>query len=168
MPAGIWALVLLSKPEIKAAFSGSDKPADKNPFCGESWWFSRPRAVQKLMSTALGIVFVLSLLCFFSFRMQATTTADHSGVVRNLYDVTIGLGDPWLYLFRHKTGTRGAMESGMNWFAGSALFGIAAWCAGVAFTRLTREQKRCSELADASTDTPQRKFFWNAPSRCGA
>ena len=143
--------------------NGSCKARDAKPVLDrEAWWFGRSRGVQKLMSIVLGAILVLSLLGFFSFRMQATTTADHSGVVRSLYDFTIGLGDPWMFLLHHKTGTRGGFESGMNFIAGSALFGYAAWFAGIAFTRLTREQKRRGALADASTDTPQRKFFRSA------
>ncbi|MEO6740116.1 MAG: hypothetical protein ABIP20_07685, partial [Chthoniobacteraceae bacterium] len=132
------------------------------PFRRESWWFSRSRGMQKFLGITIGAVLVLSLLAFFSFRMQVTTTADQSGVVRNLYNVTVGLGDPWLYLFRRLTGTRSGLESGMNIVAGSALFGFAALFAGTAVTRLTREQKRRGKLADASGDAPQRAFFWHA------
>ncbi len=166
LPAGIWALVRLSKPEVKALFPQAQpepETALKQISCRwEAWWFGRSQGVQKVLSILLGVVFVVSLLCFFSFRMQTTTTADHSGVVRNLRDVTVGLGDPWLYLMHHKTGTRGGMESGMNFLAGSALFGLAALFAGTALTRLTREQKRRGKLADVSADTPQQKFFWSA------
>ncbi|MFN0077334.1 MAG: serine/threonine-protein kinase [Prosthecobacter sp.] len=167
LPAAIYALVLLSKPEVKALFPQA-KPEAKTAaepekiFRREAWWFGRSQGAQKVMRILLGVVFVLSLLCFFSFRMQTTTTADHSGVVRNLRDVTVGLGDPWLYLLHHKTGTRGGTESGMNFLAGSALFGLAALFAGTALTRLTREQKRRRTLADPSADTPQQKFFLNA------
>ncbi len=162
LPAAIYALVLLNKPEVKAMFGSPDKLNEAQRFQGETWWFGRSRGVQQLMGIVLGVVLVVSLIAFLTFNMTTTTTADHSGVVRNLTDFTVGAGDPWLYLLHRKTGTRGGFESGMNLIAGSALFGYAALCAGLALTRLTREQKRRRELADASTDTPQQKFFWNA------
>ncbi len=167
LPAAIYAFVLLSRPEVKALFPQAKPEAEtaaepEKILRWESWWFGRTCGAQKVMSVILGVVLVLSLICFLSFRMQTTTTADHSGVVRNLYDVTVGLGDPWLYILHHKTGTRGGMTSGMNFVAGSALFGLAALFAGTALTRLTREQKRRGKLADVSTDIPQRRFFWQA------
>jgi serine/threonine protein kinase len=129
----------------------------------EAWWLSRSRGKQRLMSIMLGIVFLLSMVAFLTFEAKSTTTWENSsGAFRDLRDVTVGLGDPWYYFLHHKTGTRGGFESGLNLVSGSAMFGWAALCVGGALIALVRERKRRRMLADASGDTPQRKFFWSA------
>jgi predicted Ser/Thr protein kinase len=146
------------------AAADDSRIADENkPVQWEIWWFSRSRSMQKLMDITLISVAVLSAVAFLSGGITSTTTAsDHSGVVRNLHDVSIGLGDPWLFVQHRKAGTRGGLESGINLIAGSALFGYAALSAFLASIRLSREQKRRATLMDVAADTPQRKFFWYA------
>jgi hypothetical protein len=155
-----WAMVRHGSRGI----GGQPIPVTVSAFRSENWWLSRSPRVQQLMNWTLGIAVVLSVIAFLSFDVKFTQTADHSGVSRNLRDVTIGLGDPWFYILHHQTGTRGGFKSGVNLFAGSALFGYAAIFGILASLRLSREQKRRKALPDVSTDMPQRKFFWSAVS----
>jgi len=163
LPVGIWALVLLNKPEVKAAFGTTDAPVADKPLRWEGWWFSRSPRMQKFMGALLIVVAALSMLGFLSFRMEHFPVGDvGSPSARTLFDMRIGVGDPWYHNF-HLTGrSQTGIESGVNLFSGSALFGVALVFAFVASLRLSCEQKRRSKLADIATDAPQRAFVVSA------
>lgn len=116
---GIWSLVVLSRPHVKAAFeeqagksAGGDAAsgsatAGKNDASTSSWadwWRSRPAALQRAARWSLVAVYFTCFLMFFTFHFSGQMVFAPGHEEESTYRGTIGYPVPWYVVERSNDG----------------------------------------------------------------
>jgi Protein kinase domain len=161
LPAGIWALVRLNRPEVKALFVSPSKgtAAQLNPLdhriseaftSGLPGWFAkRALWMQKLIQTTLGIAMAFALIFFLSYNKSQDTGLSSAGY-NDAGSLELGAPGPW---FTMNYSARGS-SWGFHPFASSVWIALA----GIAVYWLYDRFRRVLPGFDAAKHRRTRKF----------
>ena len=133
LPVAIYAMVQLSKPEVKALIpakppeSAATPPADKHEMVPsqlevavQTWWLARSNVTRMVLWIVLNCCCAFCIFAFLSFK--GVTDTDHNTHFQ------IGFLDPW-FVFESNQGPGKRSVSGI-FLAWSWLFGIGAYGSG--------------------------------------
>jgi serine/threonine protein kinase len=132
LPVGIWALIVLRKPEVKLAFAEEERkpaapPAPRRSF--EQWWNQQEKSRQSAIQFLLCLATVVCMLMAFSFQNRAQSRsillpAEDQRHIRESEVITIGWPDPWYTRSRIEANPGFTILSRLNILTGSFWMGI--------------------------------------------
>jgi len=134
IPAAVWALSLLRRPEIRGCFaprsdsvgsradastkaeSGETQSASPLMHAWENWWSNRNKVFTKVIKTLLIAVYLVCLLIFFSYKGSVSVSADG-------FSHEIGFPTPWFVVEKHFGEDGGGHGVSIKMLSSSWLFG---------------------------------------------
>ena len=146
---GLWALAILSRPEVKSAFDAAYRISAAGALVAseplgrfDEWWHIRSPAVRRFVKASVTLLFIALAVVFLTFN-QRHEMADG----RERVSTTVGLGDPWIYISKNGPGGE---SSGVNIATGSFVAGILATLAFIALLGINRADRKLAGRRVAS------------------